>query len=116
MWHTNSFILIILPSYSWEAKTVIENKIRLIAQPYDHTLEIFEQHVHACTLSTCALQNLHNTSSPVRLHQPPQSAPAHMLAVQDRIWIYAVPKHCAGRAALSELQQKEIEDEKQANQ
>lgn len=26
-----------------------------------------------------------NTASPVRLHQPPQSAPAHMLAVQGRI-------------------------------
>lgn len=30
--------------------------------------------------------------------------------------ISAVPQHCAGRAALSKLQQEEIEDEEQANQ
>lgn len=76
----------------------------------------FEQHVHARTVSTCASPILHNTSSPVRLHQPTQPAPAHMLTVQGRIWISAVPEHCAGRAALSDLQQEEIEDEEQADQ
>lgn len=46
---------------------------------------VSEQRVHASKLSTCALPNLHNTSSTVRLHQSLQSAPAHMLAVQGRI-------------------------------
>lgn len=60
-------------------------------------------------------QNLHNTSSPLRLHQPTQPAPAHMLTVQGRIWISAVREHCAGRAALSDLQQEEIKDEEQSD-
>lgn len=64
---------------------------RDLQQPYIHiSVTEFgsERHVHAHRVSTCALPDLHNTSSPVRLHQPPQSAPAHMLAVQGRIWIY----------------------------
>lgn len=60
-------------------------------------------------------QNLHNTSSPLRLHQPTQPAPAHMLTVQGRIWISAVREHCAGRTALSDLQQEEIKDEEQSD-
>lgn len=60
-------------------------------------------------------QNLHNTSSPLRLHQPTQPAPTHMLTVQGRIWISVVREHCAGRAALSDLQQEEIKDEEQSD-
>lgn len=52
---------------------------------------------------------------PVRLRQPPQSAPAHMLVAQSRIWISAASLYCAGRAAHSELQQEEIEQEQQIN-
>lgn len=57
-------------------------------------------------------QNLHNTSSPLRLHPPTRPAPAHMLTVQGRIWISVVCVCCTGLAALSDLRQEEIKDER----
>lgn len=40
----------------------------------------------------------------------------HACCTRQDMNISADPQHCAGRAALSELQQEEIEDEEQANQ